>query len=157
MKVRWFSVLAVFILILGLHYCINSWNYSHTINKWAEISKVWYLGIYFRQQEYFIGLSYALAGGFTVFSLFRFFENRKNGAAGMLGGTAIMAIIYWAGCFLIGCCGSPMLSVYLSLFGSSFLGFTKPIIFTVTFLSIIVSYYLGRKKNQKCECSNGHC
>jgi len=37
MKMRWFSVFAVFMLILGLHFGINSWKYSHIINKWAEI------------------------------------------------------------------------------------------------------------------------
>jgi hypothetical protein len=42
-----------------------------------------------------------------------------------------------AGCFLLGCCGSPMLAVYLSLFGAGFLPFAKPLVAALTTLSIL--------------------
>ena len=62
----------------------------------------------------------------------------------------LTGILYIGGCFLLGCCGSPMLAVYLSLFGSSFLGFTKPLVATITTVSVINNWtFLDRKEKQK--------
>lgn len=156
MKIRWFFIIAVALMILSLHYGTNAWQYSHMINKWATASHASYFRLYLTHQDYFLGLSYSSAGGFLLFSFFRFLQNRRKGAVGMIGGTALMAGIYWGGCFLIGCCGSPMLAVYLGLFGSSFLGFAKPMIFIITALSIIVSAVFGGR-DPRYRCSDGYC
>ncbi|HEX3045736.1 MAG TPA: hypothetical protein VHY08_13345 [Bacillota bacterium] len=156
MKKRWLLIVAVILLTLGFHYGISAWQYYNVTNKWAGSQGISYLKIYFKQQEYFLGLSYGLAAGFTVFSIFKMFENQKKGVAGAIGGTALMAVIYWGSCFLIGCCGSPMLTVYLSLLGASFLGFTKSIIFVITIISVAISYYMLQRKSN-CACSEGTC
>ena len=83
-----------------------------------------------------LGISYALAGAFTIYAFLKFLNNRKKtGIAGMIGGLTLPGALYGGGCFLLGCCGSPMLAVYLGLFGSSFLGFTKPFILITTIRS----------------------
>ena len=56
-----------------------------------------------------LGLSYATAGAFAVFCLTRLYQNRKRAVAGTAGGLALTGFLYAAGCFLLGCCGSPML------------------------------------------------
>jgi hypothetical protein len=44
-----------------------------------------------------------------------------------------------------------MALVYVGLFGSSFLGFTKPIIFVITFLSAALGYWRMRRiPKDKC-------
>ena len=43
--------------------------------------------MYFRDGEYFFGLSYALAIGFTLFALSGLKIDRKKGAAGIFGGS----------------------------------------------------------------------
>ena len=156
MKKSRLFIFALIICTLILHYGINDWQYNNITNKWAQTQGISYFQIYLNRQDYFIGLSYALAAGFTLFSFLTMYKNRKKGLVGVVGGTTIMAVIYWGSCFLIGCCGSPMLTVYLSIFGASFLGFTKPIIFFVTLISIVFSYYFLQKKS-KCNCSEKEC
>jgi hypothetical protein len=46
-----------------------------------------------------------------------------------------------AGCYLLGCCGSPMLAVYVSVFGAHFLPLTKPLVAVITVLSIVVAWW----------------
>ncbi len=53
-----------------------------------------------------------------------------------VGGITLSGFLVAAGCFLVGCCGSPMLGVYLSLFGARFLPLAKPLIAAVTTLMI---------------------
>jgi hypothetical protein len=101
--------------------------------------------------EYFLGLSFAVTIAFTVFALSKMKVNKRKGIWGVLGGTSLSAGLYTFGCFLIGCCGSPMLVVYAGLFGSSFLGFTKPFIFVVTVLSVALGYW-RMTRNSKGEC-----
>lgn len=107
--------------------------------------------LYFQDEEYFLGLSYALAIAFTIFALSRLKINKNHGVLGVFSGVSLSAALYTFGCFLIGCCGSPMAIVYAGLFGSSFLGFTKPFIFLVTSLSIALGYWMMTKK-PKGEC-----
>jgi hypothetical protein len=37
-----------------------------------------------------------------------------------------------AGCFMIGCCGSPMLGIYLGIFGAKALSVGKPLMTLVS-------------------------
>src|SRR5208283_3790556 len=48
-------------------------------------------------------------------------------AGAAAGGLTLLGALMAGGCFLIGCCGSPMLAVYLSLFGAKALGLGKPL------------------------------
>ncbi len=127
---------AAFLSVLLLHGAYIVWNAA----KWVSIDKASPLSLYLHQQDYFMGLSYGMAAGFTVYSFMRFTRGQRGGLGGTIGGLTMTGILYFAGCFLLGCCGSPMLAVYLSLFGSSYAGFTKPIVLLVTIASIGLSW-----------------
>lgn len=144
-----FFVHAFYIVLSSIHIA-KKWNYSHETNFILQ---------YFTKQDFLLGLSYALAVAFTIYSLLQFLQNRKKGLKSSIAGIGLTGIIYFLGCFLIGCCGSPMLVVYLNLFGASFLGFTKIIVFVLTTISILVClWYMNRKsKKSNCNCQSCDC
>jgi hypothetical protein len=115
---------------------------------------------YWRGQDYFVGFSYALAVAFATWTLNRsiFFRQGRAVAAGAAaGGVTLVGALMAGGCFLIGCCGSPMLAVYLSLFGAKALGLGKPVMAMVTFVSVSCAYWcLSRRfaralRDRSCE------
>lgn len=57
-------------------------------------------------------------------------------AAGAAGSIILVGVLMATGCFLIGCCGSPMLGIYLGIFGAKTLGIGKPLMAAVTVLSV---------------------
>jgi len=142
--------LITFIIIFLFHAIYFIWKASHILEQWVQIEKMSSLFLYFKQQDFFLGFSYALAGTFTIYALLKFLQNRKNGINGIVGGLTLTGVLYVGGCFLLGCCGSPLLAVYLGLFGSSFLGFTKPLIAIITTISVVIGYFWIEKKSKKC-------
>jgi hypothetical protein len=123
---------------------------------WVQPEDAGWPANYVSNQDYMLGISYALAGAFTVFAFLRLSERRERGVVGMLSGITLTGFLYFGVCFFTGCCGSPMLAVYLSVLGPSFLGFTKPIILAITVLSITASYFwMERKANKPCGCCAG--
>lgn len=138
---------AAFVVALLLHALYSILQSKRLAERWVEIDQMNYLRLYLERSEYLIGASYALAIGFSVYALLRFLESWRAGLAGLAGGITLTGVLYVAGCFLLGCCGSPMLTVYLTLFGSSFLGFTKPLTFGLTFASIVVGYIWMERKS----------
>ncbi len=131
-----------FVLVILLHGAYSLWDAA----RWVSIDKVPLFSRYLEKQDYFMGLSYGLAAAFTVYSFMRFSTGQRGGLTGAIGGITMTGILYFGGCFLLGCCGSPMLAVYLSLFGSSYAGFTKPIVLAVTVASIGLSWLWMRRK-----------
>jgi hypothetical protein len=102
------------------------------------------LGAYWRAQEYFMGFSYAVGASFAAWALTRCISFRRarvaaGGAA--VGGITLVGVLMAGGCFLIGCCGSPMLAVYVSLFGARALGVGKPLTALVTLVSVSCGYW----------------
>lgn len=145
-----------FLITLGIHFFwVSSELEPNTV--WTDVEELSEqpnlsgYELYFQDEEYFLGLSYALAIAFTIFALSRLKINKSQGVFGVFSGVSLSAALYTFGCFLIGCCGSPMVVVYAGLFGSSFLGFTKPFIFLVTSISIALGYWMMTKK-PKGEC-----
>lgn len=150
------AVLA-FVATLGLHFGVLNWQHAHVAAHWVRFAgapeqSAW--ARYVGQGEYWFGYSYALAAAFTVFALAQTIRQRRRAAQGIVGGVTMLGVLYGAGCFLIGCCGSPMLAVYLSLFGSSVLGFLKPLVALVTTISVVVSTVLiiRRSRTTECDC-----
>jgi hypothetical protein len=150
--------IVAFLITLGIHFFRVSselepntlWIDSGELSAQPGISGY---ELYFLEKEYFLGLSYALAIAFTVFAISRLKINRNKGFLGVFSGVSLSAALYTFGCFLIGCCGSPMAIVYAGLFGSSFFGFTKPFIFLITSLSVVLGYWrMARIPKDKC-CS----
>lgn len=114
-------------------------------------------GGYLGSSAMWLGLSYATAAAFAVFSLTRCYEDRRRAMRGAAGGLALTGLLYWGGCFLLGCCGSPMLTVYLGLFGPRFAGVTGPLMFAITVASVAVGYvWMVRRRGAACACGSGN-
>jgi hypothetical protein len=116
---------------------------------------------YWRGQDYFIGFSYALAAAFATWALSRsilFRQGRTVTAGAAAGGVTLLGALMAGGCFLIGCCGSPMLAVYLSLFGAKALGLGKPLMALVTLVSVSCGYWcLSRRLARRSTCMDDCC
>jgi hypothetical protein len=116
---------------------------------------------YWRGQDYFIGFSYALAAAFAAWALTRsilFRQGRTVTAGAAAGGLTLLGALMAGGCFLIGCCGSPMLAVYLSLFGAKALGLGKPLMALITLVSVSCGYWcLSRRFVRGSACVDNCC
>ena len=129
------AFVAVFVgHVLYLQYLMSApqkdWadNFNPSANFWQR---------YLLSQDYFVSFSYALSASFAVWATARFLYFRRRAAAvGALGGVSLVAFLPAAGCFLIGCCGSPMLPIYVSLFGSKAAGIGKPLMALITLASV---------------------
>lgn len=93
---------------------------------------------YVETQSYWLGFSYALSFAFAAVALRRYRQQRLCASRNLaIGGVTFSGFLAMAGCYLLGCCGSSMLAVYLSLFGAAFLPLAKPLtaLMTVIFVS----------------------
>lgn len=147
---------AAFILAFLSHAAYFWWSTLRSADPCAQSAAGSLAAAYFGQQEYFLGFSYALAAAFTVYALLKFAENRKRAAAGVAGGLALSGGLYAAACFLLGCCGSPLLAVYLGFLGASYLSFAKPLIAAITLLSVVGGYFWLERKGACC-CEAADC
>ncbi len=145
----------IFLAILAGHflYATRSVSVSNGNGAWAayefEQPRESRLDRYIASGEYWLGLSYGLAGAFSAFYFARAIKMRRESLAASAGGVALGGLL-WAGvCFFTGCCGSPMLPVYLGLLGPKFLGVTKPLTFGLTLLSIVAGYTWMLKRTPK--------
>lgn len=102
---------------------------------------------YVRSEGYWTGYTYALSLGFAAVA-FRNYRERRfcSGGAAVVGGVTLSGFLAFAGCFLVGCCGSPMLGVYLSLFGAEFLPFAKPLVAGITTVMISFFYFWMKRR-----------
>lgn len=147
-----YSLTTGFALTIG-HAVYTIYENEAIASQWAHAGDRDWLQLYFTNGDYFLGLAYGMAIGLFIYILVTFFNMRSAGFYGLVGGVSLSGALYGAGCFLIGCCGSPMLAVYVAIFGVSFLGFTKPIIFIVTLISVIGGvFYLNRKNKKAAVC-----
>lgn len=158
MKKRFAYPLIALFVVLIVHFAYTLWQAIETASKWKQVKEINYFFQYFERQDFFLGLSYALTAAFTAYAIANFLEKRNKGIAGAVGGFTLAGVLYFAGCFLTGCCGSPMLAVYLSLFGSSIAGFAKPITAGLTTMSIILGFvWINRNSKTKACSSNDVC
>jgi hypothetical protein len=156
MKRKLLYPLAVFVMIFLFHMFYSIWRASQISHQCVKIENISLLSLYFKRQDFFLSVSYALAVAFTIYAFLKFLETHR-GIASVLGGITLTGILYIWGCFLLGCCGSPMIMVYFSLFGLSFLKFTKPLIFIVTIVSVVIGYLWIEKKSKICCSKNEEC
>lgn len=110
------------------------------------------LQAYLSEQAFYLGLAYATTATFTLYSLMQWHASWKLASAGAAGGLSILFALQLLGCWLVGCCGSPLLPVYLALLGPSFLDLAKPLVLGVTILSIGGSYLWMRRAIKHCGC-----
>jgi hypothetical protein len=123
--------------------------------RWAALPGVGassWLHRYLETQSYWLGYSYALSLAFAAAALRRYREKRYcSGKTLALGGVTLTGFLALAGCFLVGCCGSPMLVVYLSLFGAWFLPLAKPLVAVITTLSIIGAWWWMNRRQSSTD------
>lgn len=103
---------------------------------------------YVETQSYWLSFSYAASFAFAAEAFRRYREDRACSARNAaIGGVTLSGFLSVTGCYLLGCCGSPMLGVYLSLFGTAFLPFTKPFIAGLTVVSLLLaSWWMNRRR-----------
>ena len=119
-------------------------NFNPSANFWQS---------YIASQDYFVSFSYALSASFAVWATARFvYYRRRVAAIGAFGGFSLVTFLAAAGCFLIGCCGSPMLPIYISIFGSQAAGVGKPLMALISLLSIGGGYLYVRRT--ACHCAD---
>jgi len=118
-------------------------------SRWVIVAQTSVLDRYIEGQDYLLGYSYGLALGFAAVA-FRSYREKRSCSAGnfAMGSLTFSGLLAVAGCYLIGCCGSPMLGVYISLFGAGFLPFAKPVIAIITTISIIISWWWMNRQDR---------
>lgn len=153
-----FSVAFVAVLSFHVYWVTQFPDTNPAQGKWLadpSASHVDWASAYFTSGSYWLGYSYALSLAFAAFALIRYLQNRQQSAGRFaLGGVGLSGFLSVAGCFLVGCCGSPMLGVYMSLFGASFLPFAKPLVAGVTTIFIILSWWRLRAATEHRPTSN---
>lgn len=153
MKKKLLYPMLAFVVVLSLHVVYSVAETARISQEWVQLEHVSPFWSYISRQDYLLGLSYALASAFTLYAVLQFAGNRKGSLSGVIGGSALTGLLYFSGCFLLGCCGSPMLIVYLNLFGSSFLGFTKHLTLALTVISVVIGYFwMERRAKAASSC-----
>lgn len=105
---------------------------------------------YWSAGDHWLGLSYAMSLAFAAYALRRFLELRSRSARNAaVGGVTFGGFLAVAGCFLVGCCGSPMLAVWLNLFGAAFLPFAKPLVAAVTAVFLLATWIWMRRRSPR--------
>jgi hypothetical protein len=152
----------VFVIVFVAHAVYSGFWAASIPAGWADVdvssTAVGPLGLwtYWRGQDYFIGFSYALGAAFATWALGRCISSR--GAAGTAAGSVtLVGVLMASGCFLIGCCGSPMLAIYLSLFGTKVLGLAKPLTALITLVSVCCGYWCLSRRFARGECVDACC
>lgn len=143
--------ISVFIIVFAIHYIWHGVfpDKNPAQELWATVgtSPSWFER-YIREQNYWLGFSYAFSLAFAAYALRRFREEHLRRARNLaVGGIAFSGIMAAVGCFLLGCCGSPMAIVYFNLFGAGFLPLAKPLVASITVISVIVAFiWINRRK-----------
>lgn len=109
---------------------------------------------YMETGSYWLGYSYALSIAFAA--AFRRYRTKQFCVARnfAIGGVTFSGVLAAAGCFLIGCCGSPMLAVYLNLFGAGFIPLAKPMAAALTTVSILGAWRWMIRRTQSTAISS---
>lgn len=104
---------------------------------------------YIAGQSYWLGLSYGSSLAFAAAALRRYRERRLCSARNLaIGSVSISGVFAVLGCYLLGCCGSPMLGVYLSLFGAAFLPLAKPLVALLTIVSLGAAWWWMKRRER---------
>lgn len=142
---KYILFVSVFAFVLFLHF-----EHVTNLTDFCYLSGA--LKIYLHEQAIYLGLAYAATATFTLYSVMQWKTSWKLASAGAAGCLSFIWVLQLLGCWLVGCCGSPLLPVYLGLLGPSFLGLAKPMVLGITILSIGGSYLWMRRAIERCGC-----
>lgn len=154
--------LLTFLAVLVLHALYVRHISATVADGWADTgikeTELWGLKPYLQAQDYYLGFSYALGLAFAVWSVGQSILSRRAAmAAGAAGSLTLVGVFMAAGCFLLGCCGSPLLAVYVGLFGVKALGVGKPLMALVTLLSVGCGYWCLSRRFAHGSCGDRGC
>jgi hypothetical protein len=145
----------VFVVVAGAHYtwAVTFSRECQNCSSEEECAAASPLQAYIQTQSYWLGMSYGLSLSFAAYALQRYRERRMCAARTVaVGGVTLTGVLAVVGCYLAGCCGSPMLAVYLSLFGAAFLPWAKPLIAVLTVIMIAAAWLWMRRRERLQEC-----
>lgn len=137
---------AIFVATMALHVLWHALlaGQDPAQSRWIAqgISRGSWLRRYIEAGDHWLGLSYGLSLAFATVALRRYRQSRLCTARNLaIGGVTFSGVLSVVGCYLIGCCGSPMLAVYLSLFGVAFIPLAKPLVAGMTVLFIMLGWW----------------
>jgi hypothetical protein len=157
--------LVIFMFVWSAHFLWQGVFPRQDTGQWVSLAdsvETSWRRRYIDSQDYYIGFSYALSLAFAAAALRRYRRRRLCQARNMaVGGMTLSGFFAVAGCYLLGCCGSPMLVVYISLFGASFMSFAKPLAAALTTIFIAAGWWwMNRLYNRaikppslhECDC-----
>jgi len=150
---RFLLPLAVFLGVAAAHFVWSGLfpEVDPAQSRWASLpgAGTSWLQRYIETKSYWLGYSYALSLAFAAVALRRYREDRYCSKTSLaIGGVTLSGFLALAGCFLVGCCGSPMLVIYLSLFGAWFLPLAKPLVAALTTFSILGAWLWMNKRGK---------
>lgn len=149
------AVVLVHFLWIGLFPETNP-EQSRWVTVPTESPEPW-VARYVRAQDYWL-LSYGITLAFAALAFRRYREQRARRDRNLaLGGLTLSGALSVVGCFLLGCCGSPMLAVYLNMFGASFLPLAKPLTAGLTLASVLVAWWWMNRPAASCDCESACC
>jgi len=141
----------VFVIVLGSHF---AWRGMHpecadggdSCGEECAEQASWLDG-YLGSGSYWLGLSYAASAAYAVAVIRRAVDRRTAASrAGAARGLAFSTLLPFVGCWLAGCCGSPLLPVYLNLLGARYLPFAKPLVAGLTACMLTLSWTWMRRR-----------
>ena len=153
--------LIAFIVTLTIHYV---WlglfpETDPAQSQWVlvPVERSWW-DLYLETESYWLSYSYALCVAFIVMASQRYLLTRCKASGKMaVGGVTLTGGLAVFGCFLLGCCGSPMLIVWINLFGAGIVPLAKPLVALLTTCSIVIAWYWMRYSNKKGIPAEGSC
>ena len=150
-----------FVLVFAAHYAWMAYHVWGGAMRWASVGETDTSAFarYIGTGSIWLGYTYAVTLAFAAAALADFLRTRAaRSGAFAAGGITISGVLAATACFLLGCCGSPMLAVYLNLFGASFIPILKPVIALIATIVVAVSWAVGFKrkgKKTRCSCEHG--
>jgi hypothetical protein len=147
---------AIFISVFVLHALYLRHLAAQPPEGWSDagVALGWFgFEPYFRSKDYFVGFSYAFASAFAAWAIGRcVISRRSQSGSAAAGSVTLVGALLAGGCFLIGCCGSPMLAIYLSVFGAKALGLAKPLMALITIVSVSCAYWCLSRRRARGQC-----
>lgn len=123
-------------------------------DRWATtVTQTSWWSQYWEGRSYWLGLSYAMSLSFAIVAWRRYQEGRFcPGRKVAIGGITFSGLLSVIGCYLLGCCGSPMLAVYLSLFGAAFVPLAGPVTAGLTLVSVLAGWWWMNRHTLSSSC-----
>ncbi len=134
-------------------------------SRWATLPESmdsWF-SRYVDAGEFWLAYAYGLSAALAAVALRNLRETRRASRVGLAeGGLAAGSLTFagtmtLGGCFLVGCCGSPMLAVWLSVFGAKFLPFAKPFVAAITTVTVVAAWVWMERRRRRCETGQAAC